>query len=153
MVKHLAAQITANSAPKIAKCAFPKRETYNSSNLLLYKKDKKDNDHTQKIKYGFLIRKVWFLNSQSMVFKIETYNSSKLLLYKREKKDKCAKYVFWKYKVWFLNYKLYFLKLKVWFFASPLNGLVVFFSRLDIIPAGLSHTLRLSILQSIAAPF
>ena len=94
MVKHLAAQITAKSAPKIAKCAFPKRETYNSSNLLLYKKDKKDNDHTQKIKYGFLIRKVWFLNSQSMDFKIETYNSSKLLLYKREKKDKCGKYVF-----------------------------------------------------------
>ena len=40
MVKHLAAQITAKSAPKISKCAFPKRETYNSSNLLLYKKDK-----------------------------------------------------------------------------------------------------------------
>ena len=87
MVKHLAAQITAKSAPKIAKCAFPKRETYNSSNLLLYKKDKKDNDHAKKYK-------VWFLNSQSMVFKIETYNSSKLLLYKREKKDKCGKYVF-----------------------------------------------------------
>ena len=47
MVTHLAAQITAKSAPKIAKCAFPKRETYNSSNLLLYKKDKKDNDHTE----------------------------------------------------------------------------------------------------------
>ena len=59
MVKHLAAQITAKSAPKIAKCAFPKRETYNSSNLLLYKKDKKDNDHTQKI--------------QSMVFKFAKY--------------------------------------------------------------------------------
>ena len=89
MVKHLAAQITAKSAPKIAKYAFPKRETYNSSNLLLYKKDKKDNDHAKKYK-------VWFLNSQSMVFKIEIeiYNSSKLLLYKREKKDKCAKYVF-----------------------------------------------------------
>ena len=62
MVKHLAAQITAKSAPKIAKCAFPKRETYNSSNLLLYKKDKKDkkdNDHAQKI--------------QSMVFKFAKY--------------------------------------------------------------------------------
>ena len=106
MVKHLAAQITVKSAPKITKCAFPKRETYNSSNLLLYKKDKKDNDHAKKYK-------VWFLNSQSMDFKIETYNSSKLLLYKREKKDKYAKYVFWKYKVWFLNYKLYFLKIKV----------------------------------------
>ena len=82
MVKHLAAQITVKSAPKIAKCAFPKRETYNSSNLLLYKKDKKDNDHAKKYK-------VRFLNSQSMVFKIETYNSSKLLLYKRGKKDKC----------------------------------------------------------------
>jgi len=115
MVKHLAAQITAKSAPKIAKCAFPKRETYNSSNLLLYKKDKKDNDHAKKYK-------VWFLNSQSMVFKIETYNSSKLLLYKREKKDKCAKYVFWKYKVWFLNYKLYFLKIQSMVFR---NGRII----------------------------
>ena len=59
MVTHLAAQITAKSAPKIAKCAFPKRGTYNSSNLLLYKKDKKDNDHAQKI--------------QSMVFKFAKY--------------------------------------------------------------------------------
>ena len=65
-VTHLAAQITAKSAPKIAKCAFPKRETYNSSNLLLYKKDKKDNDHAKKYK-------VWFLNSQSMVFKFAKY--------------------------------------------------------------------------------
>ena len=114
MVTHLAAQITAKSAPKIAKCAFPKRETYNSSNLLLYKKDKKDNDHAKKYK-------VWFLNSQSMDFKIETYNSSKLLLYKREKKDKCAKYVFWKYKVWFLNYKLYFLKIQSMVFRKSVT--------------------------------
>ena len=49
MVKHLAAQITAKSAPKIAKCAFPKRETYNSSNLLLYKKDKKASGVIRKI--------------------------------------------------------------------------------------------------------
>ena len=118
MVTHLAAQITAKSAPKIAKCAFPKRETYNSSNLLLYKKDKKDNDHAKKYK-------VWFLNSQSMVFKIETYKSSKLLLYKREKKTNVES-------MCFENTKYVFLKLKVWFFASPLNGLVVFFSRLDM---------------------
>ena len=70
------------------------------------KKTKKTAITTKNTEYGFL-------NSQSMVFKIETYNSSKLLLYKREKKDKCAKYVFWKYKVWFLNYKPYFFKIKV----------------------------------------
>ena len=58
---------------------------------------------------------------QSMVFKIETYNSSKLLLYKREKKDKCAKYVFWKYKVWFLNYKLYFLKIQSMVFRKSVQ--------------------------------
>ena len=66
MVTHLAAQITAKSAPKIAKCAFPKRETYNSSNLLLTKKTKKTTTTPKKYK-------VWFLNSQSMDFKFAKY--------------------------------------------------------------------------------
>ena len=88
MVKHLAAQITAKSAPKIAKCAFLKKEKPIILQIYFSTKKTKKTTTTPK-KY-----KVWFLNSQSMVFKIETYNSSKLLLYKREKKDKCGKYVF-----------------------------------------------------------
>ena len=95
-----------NLHPKLQSVLFQKEKPIILQIYFSTKKTKKTTTTPKKYK-------VWFLNSQSMDFKIETYNSSKLLLYKREKKDKCAKYVFWKYKVWFLNYKLYFLKIKV----------------------------------------
>ena len=103
-----------NLHPKLQSVLFQKEKPIILQIYFSTKKTKKTTTTPKKYK-------VWFLNSQSMDFKIETYKSSKLLLYKREKKDKCGKYVFWKYKVWFLNYKLYFLKIQSMVFRKSVQ--------------------------------